>query len=106
MPVASNGRRWISVAAAAGLFIGLVAGQLLHFIPSAPLSLRDGAASMQATDRSVSPSFAPASTSLPALTDDELMEEVETAVRVRRASSLRAIDGLTPTAGDLLALGR
>jgi hypothetical protein len=34
MPVSSTGRRWISVAAAAGLIIGLVAGQMLHFVPS------------------------------------------------------------------------
>ena len=29
----SQSRRWISVAAAAGLLIGLVSGQLLHVIP-------------------------------------------------------------------------
>ncbi len=33
MPVATGSRRWVSVAAAAGLIIGLVAGQLLHFVP-------------------------------------------------------------------------
>jgi hypothetical protein len=48
----------------------------------------------------------PASASLPALSDDELMEEVEAAVQLRRVQSLRAIDALTPTAADLLALGR
>ncbi len=29
----TGSRRWVSVAAAAGLIIGLVAGQLLHFVP-------------------------------------------------------------------------
>jgi hypothetical protein len=48
----------------------------------------------------------PASASLPPLSDDELMEEVEAAVQLRRAQSLRAIDALTPTAADVLALGR
>src|SRR5919106_511336 len=33
MPVSPISRRWISVAAAAGLIIGLVAGQLIHFVP-------------------------------------------------------------------------
>ena len=106
MPVSSSGRRWISVAAAAGLIIGLVAGQLLHFLPSAPLPLRDDGASMQSADRMGSPGVIPASATLPLLTDDELMEEVEAAVQLRRANSLRAIDALTPTAADLLALGR
>jgi hypothetical protein len=106
MPVSSTGRRWISVAAAAGLIIGLVAGQLLHFVPSAPLPRRDDGASMQAADRVGSAVVIPASAALPLLTDDELMEEVEAAVQLRRAQSLRAIDALTPTAADLLALGR
>jgi hypothetical protein len=61
---------------------------------------------MQAADRPGSPKVIPASASLPLLTDDELMEEVEAAVQLRRAQSLRAIDALTPTAADLLALGR
>jgi hypothetical protein len=104
MPVSSTGRRWISVAAAAGLIIGLVAGQLLHFVPSAPLPLRDDVAPMQSADRSASPGII--SVSSPSLSDDELMEEVEAAVQLRRAQSLRAIDALTPTAADLLALGR
>ena len=106
LPVSSTGRRWTSVAAAAGLIIGLVAGQLLHFVPSAPLPLRDDTASMQASDRQTAPLIVPASASLPPLSDDELMEEVEAAVQLRRAQSLRAIDALTPTAADVLALGR
>ena len=106
MPVSTTGRRWISVAAAAGLIIGLVAGQLLHFVPGAPVALRDESASMQAADRAGMPGIVPASVSVPALSDDELMEEVEAAVQLRRAQSLRVIDALTPTAADLLAMGR
>jgi hypothetical protein len=106
MPVSSTGRRWISVAAAAGLIIGLVAGQMLHFVPfSSSLPSRDDAPSLQAADRTPVV-IVPASASLPALSDDELMEEVEAAVQLRRVQSLRAIDALTPTAADLLALGR
>jgi hypothetical protein len=106
MPVSPTGRRWISVAAAAGLIIGLVAGQLLHFVPSAPLPLRDDGTTMQSVDRSNARHIVPASASLPLLSDDELMEEVEAAIQLRRAQSLRAIDALTPTASDLLAMGR
>jgi hypothetical protein len=103
MPVSSSGRRWISVAAAAGLIIGLVAGQLLHFVPSAGLPLRDDGASLQAVDRSSRAAIVPATASMRVLSDDELMEEVEAALQVRRAHSLRAIDALTPTAAEMLA---
>jgi hypothetical protein len=108
MPVSSTGRRWISVAAVAGLIIGLVAGQMLHFVPSAPLPLRDDGVSMQTADRQVAPTIVPASATLPALSDDELMEEVEAAVAVqlRRVRGLRVIDALTPTPTDILASGR
>jgi hypothetical protein len=106
MPVSSTGRRWISVAAAAGLIIGLVAGQLLHFVPSAPRPARDDGGALQIVERPDSPLLVPVSASVPMLSDDELMEEVEAAVQLRRVNSLRAIDALTPTAADLLALGR
>jgi hypothetical protein len=43
---------------------------------------------------------------MPVLSDDELMEEVEAAVQLRRVRGLRALDALTPTAADLLASGR
>lgn len=104
MPVSSTGRRWISVAAAAGLIIGLVAGQMLHFVPGA--ALRDSAPARQAADSSNSPIILPASASQPLLSDDELMEEVEAAIQLRRVRGLRAIDALTPTPADILALGR
>ena len=46
----------------------------------------------------------PASSNGRALSDDELLDEIEAAVQVRRAHSLRALDEITPTATDL-ALG-
>ncbi|HUE85595.1 MAG TPA: hypothetical protein VMO26_05910 [Vicinamibacterales bacterium] len=106
MPAPSSGRRWISVAAAAGLIIGLVAGQMLHFLPAGTVPLRDDSTSMQAIGRSGRPGIVQVSASFPVLSDDELMEEVERAIEARRAPSLRAIDGFTPTAADLLAVGR
>jgi hypothetical protein len=106
MPVASTSRRWVSGAAAAGLIIGLVAGQMLHFLPASTPPLRDDTVSMQSAERSTRPAIVPASASFPMLSDDELMEEVERAIEARRARSLRAIDAFTPTAGDLFAMGR
>lgn len=111
MPVSTGSRRWISVAAAAGLIIGLVTGQMLHFLPRAGIASGASAApngAVAQTD-SLSPigirpvgGIIPASTTL---SEDELMEEVEMAL-LRRAPSLRALDGLTPTASELLAMGR
>jgi hypothetical protein len=104
MPVAGHGRRWISIAAAAGLIIGLVAGQMLHFVPSTSASRRDDAPSL--VDRPVRSGIIPASASVRMLSEDELMEQVEASLQPRRAEALHAIDALTPTAADLLALGR
>ena len=105
MPVASGSRRWVSVAAAAGLIIGLVAGQMVHLVPSrSGIIVRDQGASMQAADRSSAPMIVPASASVPVLSDDDLMEEVEASIEMRRAQSLRALDALTPTAADMLAV--
>jgi hypothetical protein len=106
MPVGSTSRRWVSGAAAAGLIIGLVAGQMLHFFPAGTPPLREDAVSMQAAERSARPAIVPASASFAVLSDDELMEEVERAIAARRAPSLRAIDAFTPTAADLFAMGR
>jgi hypothetical protein len=105
LPASATGRRWVSVAAAAGLIIGLVAGQMLHFVPGG-LPVRDEAPSMQAVERGSGPGIVPVSATTPILSDDELMEEVEAAIESRRVRGLRVIDALTPTPADMLALGR
>ena len=105
MPVARGSRRWVSIAAAAGLIIGLLAGQTLRFVPSEIVPSRETGITASSTSPN-SPGLITASVSLPLLSDDELMEEVEAAVQLRRAQSLRALDGFTPTAADLLAMGR
>jgi len=102
MPVPNGSRRWVSVAAAAGLIIGLLAGQLVHLVPWDPRPNRDPSASIQSSRPS--PVILPANGGR-ALTDDELLDEIEAAVQLRRASSLRALDAITPTASDL-SLGR
>jgi hypothetical protein len=109
LPVSATSRRWVSAAAVAGLIIGLVAGQMLHFVPSGTINVRDDrqpAASIQGIDRPAGPMLISASSSTPVLSDDELMDEVEASIAVRRAASLRALDALTPTAAELLVMGR
>jgi hypothetical protein len=105
MPVARNSRRWMS-AAAAGLIIGLVSGQFLQFIPIGAGADDRDAVLMQAPSRAASGGIVAASTTTPLLSDDELLDEVEAAVQLRRAQSLRALDALTPTAVEFRELSR
>ena len=101
MPAPTGSRRWVSVAAAAGLIIGLLAGQLVHLIP---WDARDRSQTISSIRQP--PVLVPASNGgSRALSDDELLDEIEAAVQVRRAHSLRALDEITPTATDL-SLGR
>ena len=108
MPVSSGSRRWISVAAAAGLIIGLVAGQLLHFVPWDSAARRDGTLTLQAPTRQTGSGLIAVSAAGPSSTDDQFLDEIEMAVQLRRAHSLRALDALTPTAGEFrdFPLGR
>jgi hypothetical protein len=95
MPVSQVSRRWISVAAAAGLIIGLVAGQTLHFVPwDAAISV--SAPSLRQAQPARSDGVALLQPSTPLSTDDELLVEIDEAVQLRRAASLRALDAFTP----------
>jgi anti-sigma factor RsiW len=96
MPVTSGSRRWVSVAAAAGLIIGLVAGQLLQFMPGS--SRRDAALTVQAPRQT---SGVVAASTTVSMSDEQFLDEIEAALQLGRAHSLRALDALTPTAGDL-----
>lgn len=82
-------RRWISVAAAAGLIIGLLGGQLVHLVPQqrrlAPM------ATSIAPSAPSRPSFVPVS----APADDGLLGEIELVMQARTANELRALDAFT-----------
>ncbi|HXG90248.1 MAG TPA: hypothetical protein VNJ02_18115 [Vicinamibacterales bacterium] len=109
MPVSTGGgRRWISVAAAAGLIIGLLGGQLLHFVSWDTTARRENTLSLQSPARQHNPSIVPAGSSVQTVSDEEFLDQVEDAVQLRRAHSLRALDALTPSAGNFrdLRLGR
>jgi hypothetical protein len=100
MPVSTGNRRWVSVAAAAGLIIGLVAGQMLHFVPWDGAARRDATLTLQAPARQTGPGLIPVAAKAASATDEQFLNEIETALQLRRAHSLRALDALTPGAGD------
>ena len=106
MPVSPISRRWISVAAAAGLIIGLVAGQLIHFVPwdtrlhRSPLALQAPAV----TPRGSGPVIIQASSTVATSADEDLLDEIDEAMEWRRATSLRALDAFTPRVGETVEI--
>ena len=82
-------RRWISVAAAAGLIIGLLTGQLVHLMPQDRLSPM--ATSIAPSAPSPVPVFVPVAAS----DDDGLLGEIELVMQARTANELRAFDAFT-----------
>jgi hypothetical protein len=102
MPVSPLSRPWLSVAAAAGLLIGLVAGQLIHFVPWDTRLHRAQATQAQAvsTPARSGPVIVQANSAMVLATDDELLGEIDEAMELRRAASLRALDAFTPRVGE------
>ena len=104
MPVSVNSRGWVSVAAAAGLIIGLVTGQMIHYMPAWDVASPREGAIMQAPSRQNA--FVPVSTSDSSLSDDQLLAEIDADLSVRAsASAFRTLDRLTPLE-DFHAMGR
>lgn len=86
-------RRWISVAAAAGLIIGVLGGQLVHLVPQQHrLSPMATSIAPSAPIAAAGPKIVPVSTAV----DDQFLEEVDLAMQVRSAAELRALDEFTP----------
>lgn len=92
-PAPSLNRRWISVAAAAGLIIGLLGGQIVNLVPTPSRRLAPMAATMTPSGNNGT-GYLPARMTI--ANDDGLLGEVDFAVQVRSASELRALDELTP----------
>lgn len=91
-PTGGISRRWISAAAAAGLLVGLITGQLLHVMPGdawvhgvAPR----GPQAVPASRMAVVPAMATTDA------DNALLDAIDVAVTSRGASDLRAFDDLT-----------
>ncbi len=91
LPGGRVNRRWISAAAAAGLIVGLLGGQLVHLMPQQPRRAGNTAAvAPQST------TLRPGILEVSAPADDDLLDEIEMAMQVRAASELRALDAFTP----------
>ena len=90
LPAVRPNRRWVSVAAAAGLLIGLLGGQLVHLVPQPTRRLAPVATSIAPSAPSRS-SFVPVS----APVDDGLLGEIELVMQARTTNELRALDEFT-----------
>lgn len=90
LPATGINRRWVSVAAAAGLLIGLLGGQLVHLLPQQTRRLAPMATS-SAPSAPARSNFLPASVSV----DDSLLNEIDLAVQLRSPSELRVLAELT-----------
>ena len=93
LPKSGVNKRWISVAAAAGLLIGLLGGQVVHLMPQPTRRLSPMATSI-APSAPARSSFVPVTASA----DDGLLGEIELVMQVRIANELRALDEFTPLA--------
>jgi hypothetical protein len=90
LPATGVNRRWISVAAAAGLLIGLLGGQLVHLAPQPARRVAPIATAMPPS-APVRSNFVPASVTV----EDSLLNEIDLAVQLRGPSELRALAELT-----------
>ena len=91
VPAVRPNRRWISMAAAAGLLIGLLGGQLVHLVPQPTRRLAPMATSIAPSAAPSLPTFVPVSVPV----DDGLLGEIELVMQARTANELRALDDFT-----------
>lgn len=85
-------RRWITAAAAAGLIIGLLGGQVVHLFPqNRPLSPMATSIAPSAPPPAL-PVYKPVTASV---ADDGLLGEIELVMQARTANELRAFDAFT-----------
>ena len=83
-------RRWVSVAAAAGLIIGVLGGQFVHLVPQQTRRMAPRAISV------APPPAQPQFLQISVPVDDGLLGEIELAMNARGAAELHALDELTP----------
>ena len=94
-PSAPNNRRWISMAAAAGLIVGLLTGQLLHVMPGDAWVHRTTGRSLPAPPSTARMGVVPALAADTMDDEDVLLNEVDLAVRTHGAPELRALSDFT-----------
>jgi hypothetical protein len=82
-------RRWISMAAAAGLVIGILGGELMHLLP------RQSRVTPVATATAPISQARSGYLSVSSHADDGLLGEIELVMQARTANELRALDEFT-----------
>jgi hypothetical protein len=90
LPAPGVNRGWLTVAAAAGLIIGVLGGQVVNLVPArngrpAPLAISNGPASGSRA----------AYLQTAASADDGLLGEIDYALQLQSAAELRVLDELT-----------
>ena len=90
-PAGRLNRRWISAAAAAGLIIGLLGGQLVHLLPQ-NRRVSPAADAIAPSAPTTAPAFVPVSAPVD---DDGLLGEIELVMQARTANELRALEEFT-----------
>jgi hypothetical protein len=88
--------RWIAGAAAAGLTIGLLAGELVHDLPILGRPSRPALVSTSARGTSSPTSRPPAEIVNASFNDEEFLGEIETAIDGPHVPALRPLNDLTP----------
>jgi hypothetical protein len=86
-------RRWVAMAAASGLLIGIGAGRLMGPVPSVPGT----------TWQKVGATPAKAVTAGMQETDEQMLVEIDAALTRSRTKEFRALDELTPRVADARA---
>lgn len=94
---ARPGMRWVAGAAAAGLLIGLVAGQVAHWLPGGG-SLAPAPATIAVVPQAEAVQFAAAP-----LSEEEFLGQIEMAVEGTAGTVLRPLDDLTPLVWEVAA---
>jgi hypothetical protein len=97
-PSGVHSRRWVSAAAAAGLVIGLITGQLLHVMPGDNWTHREAMRTPLPADPRLPASrmgTVPAVATVTRDADDELLDAIDIAVSRQGASEFRALNDLT-----------
>jgi hypothetical protein len=94
--------RWIAAAAVAGLVVGVIAGRFGH-----EYSFNRPAARVIVAHAAEQPQLRAPGTAVPiqeatvSISEDEFLDQLETAVESPAAAALQPIDELTPTAWDI-----
>ena len=86
-------RRWLAMAAAAGLLVGIGAGRLMGPVKNDPAALW----------RAHTEAVRPAPSMIAQETDEEMLVEIDAAIARSRSKEFRVLDRLTPRTSDARA---